>query len=143
MSAEPASKAIELSWDLPHPPEKVWRALTEPALLAQWLLPTDLELSVGRPFRFKAEPTQWWDGIVDSEVIELEAGRRLKYAWRTAGPKGLDSTVTWTLMPTAGGTRLCLEHAGFRPDNAFAFDGAGKGWQRNVTEAMTTVLASL
>lgn len=143
MSDAADARTIELAWDLPHPPAKVWRALTEPALLAQWLLPGDLEPQVGHRFSFKAEPTPWWDGIVDSEVLELEAGRRIQYAWRTQGGKGLDTQVTWTLTPIASGTRLGLLHTGFKPGDAFAFQGAGAGWARNVSERMSAVLAAL
>ena len=135
---------IELSWDLPHPPGKVWRALTEPELVAQWLMSNDLKLQVGHRFTFKTEPAPWWDGIVNSEIIEIESGRRLVYTWGTSGPKeGLDSRVIWTLTAIEIGTRLALEHTGFKPGNKFAYEGAKKGWDRNVAERMSNVLVSL
>ncbi len=143
MSRERDADKIELSWDLPHPPEKVWRALTEPALVAQWLLPTDMELKPGRPFRFRGEPNPLWDGVVRSEVLELEPGRRLAYTWVAGGPVGLDSRVTWTLTPIRGGTRLSLEHAGFKAGNGPAFQGARAGWNRNVGERMAAALAAM
>jgi uncharacterized protein YndB with AHSA1/START domain len=142
VSAEGA-RSIGLSWELPHPPAKVWRALTEPALVAQWLLPTDLALEPGRAFRFSAEPNPWWDGIVHSEVLALEPGRRLRYAWRTAGPNGLDSVVTWTLTPSGAGTRLELLHEGFKAGQEQAFQGAGLGWRRNVAERLAAVLNAM
>src|SRR2546422_5386176 len=132
-----ATESIGQESDLPHPPAKVWRALTEPELLAAWLMVTDMRPLVGSKFTFKAEPTPWWDGIVQCEVLDVDRHRRLRYSWRTSGRDAvrLDTVVTWTLQPTSsGGTRLKLEHSGFLPANAFAFDGARNGWQLKVTE---------
>jgi uncharacterized protein YndB with AHSA1/START domain len=143
MSPKADTQSISLEYDLPHPPAKVWRALTEPELLAQWLMANDMRPTVGHSFTFKAEPTPWWDGIVHCEVLEIEPHKRLRYTWRS-GPESspLDTVVTWTLTPTAsGGTRLALEHSGFLSTNAFAFDGASKGWQRMLGEGLTDVLA--
>jgi uncharacterized protein YndB with AHSA1/START domain len=143
MNAQAETKSISLEYDLPHPPEKVWRALTEPKLLADWLMTTDMRPVVGNSFTFKSDPTPWWDGIVHCEVLELKPHTRLSYTWRS-GPEssGLDTVVTWTLTPTpSGGTRLTLEQSGFLPSNAFAFDGARKGWQRMAGERLVEVLA--
>jgi uncharacterized protein YndB with AHSA1/START domain len=142
MSPE-GTRKIEMQWDLPHAPAKVWRALTEPALVAQWLLPSGIEAKPGHRFQFQAPALPHWDGIVQSEVLALEPGKKLAYAWNTGGPQGLDTQVIWTLVPIAGGTRLSLEHAGFKPEQQFAFAGAGQGWQRNVSERMNAVLAAL
>ena len=135
------SEVIKLSWELEHPPAKVWRALTEPALVAQWLMSTDMPAETGKAFTFKAEPMPWWDGVVKSEILELEPQRRLRYTWK-GGPAAavLDTVVTWTLVPTASGTRLELEHSGFKPEQSQAFAGAGLGWQRNIGERFMTVL---
>jgi len=143
MKAKTETQSISQEYDLPHPPAKVWRALTEPKLLSEWLMSTDMRPRVGNNFTFKAEPTPWWDGIVNCEVLELDPHKRLSYSWRS-GPESspLDTIVTWTLTPTpSGGTRLGLEHSGFSPANAFAFDGATKGWQRMVGERLREVLA--
>jgi uncharacterized protein YndB with AHSA1/START domain len=136
--------AIRLCWDLPHPPAKVWRALTEPALVAQWLMSTDLPAEPGKPFTFRGEPNAWWDGIIHSQILALEPQRRLRYSWK-GGPAAsvLDTVVTWTLTPQGGGTRLELEHSGFRPEAAQAFAGAGLGWQRNVGGRMAAALNAL
>jgi uncharacterized protein YndB with AHSA1/START domain len=142
MSSAESLKSIEMSWDLPHAPAKVWRALTEPALVAQWLMPTDFKPELGHRFQFKAQPMGPWDGIIHSEVLVLEPGRKLGYAWR-GGPTNLETRVTWTLTATSGGTHLALEHDGFKPSDTFAFAGAGQGWQRNVAERMNAVLAFL
>ena len=143
MTANAETKAISMEFELPHVTGKVWRALTEPKLLAQWLMATDLRPIVGNSFTFKSDPTPWWDGIVHCEVLELDLNKRLRYSWRSgAGASSLDTVVTWTLTPTpSGGTRLELEHSGFVPTNTFAFDGAGKGWQHMAGERLREVLA--
>lgn len=134
MNPKTETQSIIVEYHLPHPPAKVWRALTEPALLEAWLMATDMQPLVGHRFTFRAEPTPWWDGIVHCEVLELDLHERLRYAWRSPA-SNLDTVVTWTLTPTSsGGTRLALEHEGFRPDQASAFDGARHGWERMVGE---------
>lgn len=130
MNAKAATQSISLEYDLPHPPAKVWRALTEPELLAAWLMANDMRLTVGHSFTFTQQPTPWWDGIVHCEVLEIDLHKRLRYTWRSSG---LDTVVTWTLTATpSGGTRLALEQSGFQPANTQAFDGARKGWERMV-----------
>jgi len=143
MTAKAETQAIHQQYDLPYPPAKVWRALTDPELLGQWLMSTDMQAAVGNSFTFRMEPSQWWDGIVHCEVLELEREKRLSYTWRS-GPESspLDTVVTWTLTPTGQGTRLTLEHTGFVPKNKFAFQGAEQGWQRNVGERLRQVLAA-
>lgn len=144
MTTKPETQTIVLEHELPHPPAKVWRALTEPALLAQWLMANDLKPTVGHRFRFTQQPTEWWDGIVNCEVLEVEPLKRLRYTWRSGPPSPLDTVVTWTLAPTpSGGTRLTLEHSGFLPTDSFAAGGAQKGWKRMVTERLGEVLARL
>ncbi|MBI2393582.1 MAG: SRPBCC domain-containing protein [Deltaproteobacteria bacterium] len=142
MSVESVNKSLSLTWDLRHAPEKVWRALTQPDLLARWLMANDLRPQVGHTFTFRQEPTPWWDGIVRCEVLEIESHRRIRYTWRSgSGATELDTVVTWTLTPTAsGGTRLELEQSGFLPGNAHAYDGASKGWERMVGEALVGLL---
>ena len=145
MNTQTETQSISMEYDLPHPPAKVWRTLTEPELLAKWVMANDMQPIVGHSFTFKSEPTPWWNGIVHCEVLEVDPHKRLRYTWGS-GPESspLDTVVTWTLTPTpSGGTRLALEHAGFVPTNAFAFDGARKGWQRNIGERLTDVLAQL
>src|SRR5216684_3389646 len=101
MNAKTETRTISMEYDLPYPPAKVWRALTEPKLLAAWLMDNDMRPLAGHSFTFKAEPTPWWDGIVRCEVLEIEQHKRLRYSWRS-GPASspLDTVVTWTLTPT-------------------------------------------
>jgi uncharacterized protein YndB with AHSA1/START domain len=121
------SESISFEFDLPHSPSKVWRALTEPALLAEWLLPViDLKLERGAAFTFKAQPQPGWDGIVNCRFVEIEAGRRLSWTWVVGD---IDTVVTFTLTPTASGTRLSLVQSGFKPDQKRNFGGARYGWR--------------
>jgi uncharacterized protein YndB with AHSA1/START domain len=119
--------ALSFESDLPHPPEKVWRALTDPSLLAQWLLPAvDLELAPGAAFTLKTQPQPGWDGIVNCEFVAIEPNRKLSYTWRVGE---MDTVVTFTLAPTDSGTRLSLVHAGFQPEQKQNFGGARYGWK--------------
>jgi len=129
------TEAISFQYDLDHPPEKVWRALTDPELLAEWLLPVvdgDLELEPGASFELRAPPQPGWDGAVRCRLREIEAHRKLSYSWVVGDPGGdslLDTVVTFTLTPTASGTRLSLEQSGFAPGQKRNFGGARYGWK--------------
>jgi uncharacterized protein YndB with AHSA1/START domain len=137
------TQSIAMQIELPHPPAKVWRALTDPALLAKWLMENDIRPMAGESFTFRSQPTKWWDGIVRCDVLAVEPNKRITYSWRSGSPpEGLDTVVTWTLTPTSsGGTHLALEHSGFRPSDAQAFDGAGKGWHK-ILAKLEEVLSS-
>jgi uncharacterized protein YndB with AHSA1/START domain len=111
----------------PHAPEKLWRALTESQLIAQWLMNNDFEPVVERKFQFRAEPMPHWDGVIDCEVLIIDPLKRLSYTWRSMG---LDSVVLFTLTPADGGTHLRMEQSGFRPDQQAAYQGATYGWQK-------------
>jgi len=117
--------AFEL--ELPHPPEKVWRALTDPDLLAEWLLPvTGFAIEPGTKFTLRAPPQPGWDGTVNCRMVEAEALRKLSYTWVV---DDLDTVVKFTLAPTATGTSLSIVHSGFAPDQKRNFGGARYGWQ--------------
>jgi uncharacterized protein YndB with AHSA1/START domain len=125
-TARSQTESISFEFDLHHLPEKVWQALTDPALLAEWLLPvTDLELDPGAPFTLKAPPQPGWDGLVHCRFLEIEAQRKLSYTWVVGD---IDTVVTFTLTPTTSGTRLGLEQSGFRRDQKKNFGGARYGW---------------
>jgi uncharacterized protein YndB with AHSA1/START domain len=146
MTTPPATQSIVVEYELPQPPSKVWRALTEPELLASWLMVNDIAPVVGHRFTFRAQPMPGWDGIVHCEVLEVVPHERLRYSWRGGSDEisRLDTVVTWTLTATAtGGTRLVLEHAGFRPENAFAFDTMGKGWRTKMPQQLRDTLSRL
>jgi uncharacterized protein YndB with AHSA1/START domain len=129
-TAPSQTEALSFEFDLQYSPEKVWRALTDPALLAEWLLPVvdqKLELEPGAAFTFKTQPYPGWDGTVKCEFVEIEAHRKLRYTWVVGDM--LDTVVTFTLEPTASGTRLSLVQSGFRPDQKQNFGGARYGWK--------------
>ena len=126
-TAQAQTESISFEFDLPHSPENVWRALTDPALLAEWLLPAvDLKLEPGAAFAFKKEPMPGWDGIVNCRFVEIEAQRKLSWTWVVGD---IDTVVTFTLTPTASGTRLSLVQSGFKPDQKQNFGGARYGWK--------------
>ena len=120
--------SIAFEFELRHSPQKVWRALTDPALLAEWLLPVvELKLEPGAAFAFKAPPQPGWDGSVNCKFVEIEPNRKLSYTWGAWGD--IDTVVTFTLTPTASGTRLSLVHSGFKPQQKGAFGGQRYGWK--------------
>jgi uncharacterized protein YndB with AHSA1/START domain len=133
-------ESIAFEFDLPHPPEKVWRALTEPALLAEWLLPVfDLELEPGAAFLFKTQAYPGWDGTVNCQFIEIELHRKLSYTWNVPF---LETVVTFTLTPTASGTRLDLVQSGFKPEQKRESGGARYGWKM-MGEKLVDLLARI
>ncbi len=127
-TAASQTESLSFEFDLQHLPEKVWRALTDPALLAEWLLPVvEGKLEPGAAFMFKTQPYPGWDGSVKCRVLEIEAHRKLSYAWVVGDM--LDTVVTFTLSPTASGTHLSLVQSGFKPDQKQNFGGARYGWK--------------
>ena len=135
------SEAIAFEVELPHPPEKVWRALTEPALLSEWLLPVvDLPLAPGGAFTYRTERQPGWDGTVRCRVLEVDEHRRLSYTWVVGDM--LDTVVTFTLVATTGGTRLSLVHTGFREDQKRNAGGARYGW-RMMGERLVNMLGRI
>ena len=123
---QPQRDTLSLDFDLGHPPEKVWRALTEPALLAEWLLPTiGLRLEPGAAFTLRTQPQPGWDGTVSCRFLEIEPNRRLSYTWTVPF---LHTVVTFTLTPIETGTRLSVVQAGFQPQQKREFGGARYGW---------------
>ena len=125
-TAQSQTEAISFEFDLHHSPEKVWRALTDPVLLAEWLLPAiDFKLESGAAFTFKTQPYPGWDGIVNCKFVEIEPLRKLSYTWTVPF---LDTVVTFTLTPTETGTRLSIVQSGFKTDQKREFGGARYGW---------------
>ena len=121
-----STRTLVIEKVFPYPPEKLWRALTENPLIAQWLMKSDFEPVVGRKFQFRSEPMANWDGVIDCEVLIVDHLKQLSYSWSALG---LDSVVLWTLTPAEGGTHVRIEQSGFRPDQRAAYQGAKYGWQ--------------
>jgi uncharacterized protein YndB with AHSA1/START domain len=137
--------AIETDSFLPYPRATVWRALTDPGLMAEWLMPGDFEPVVGHRFAFSTSPVpgRGFDGRIECEVLELVAPSRLAISWRGGN---LDTTVTWTLEAEGSGTRLFLVHDGFDeddPDQLATMQILGGGWRGHLARRLDSVLATL
>jgi uncharacterized protein YndB with AHSA1/START domain len=124
MTADAAAetRSVIIEREVAFPPEKIWRALTQPHLIAEWLMTNDFQPTVDHRFVLRGD----W-GSVDCKVLTLEPNKTLSYTWDAMG---LESVVTWTLTPTSTGTHLHLEQAGFRLDQEQAFQGAQWGWNK-------------
>ena len=121
-SAATETRSVVIEREIAHPPEKIWRALTQPHLIEEWLMKSDFRPVVDHRFDFR---TEW--GAIACQVLEIEPSRTLSYTWAA---RGLESVVTWTLTPTGTGTLLRMEQAGFRPDQEQAYQGAKYGWKK-------------
>jgi uncharacterized protein YndB with AHSA1/START domain len=122
------TRTVTVEREFPHAPEKIWRALTQPHLIEEWLMKNDFHPAVGHKFNLRGD----WGGVLDCEVLELEPHKTLSYSWNFAHEDpafALNSTVTFTLTPTETGTLLRMEQAGFRPEQKQAIGGANYGWQ--------------
>ena len=115
-------RSVVIEREMPFPPEKIWRALTQPHLIEEWLMKNDFKPQVDHRFRLSAD----WGGV-DCRVMAVEPNKTLAYTWEAMG---LESVVTWTLTPASTGTHLRMEQVGFRPDQERAYQGAQFGWQR-------------
>jgi uncharacterized protein YndB with AHSA1/START domain len=122
-----ATRSLVIEKELPHPVGKVWRALTQGALIKEWLMDNDFQPAVGHKFKFRSTPMPNWNGIIDSEVLVVEPHKTLSYSWNSMG---LESVVVWTLVATSGGTLVRMEQSGFRPDQEANYQGANYGWQK-------------
>ena len=116
------TRTVVIEREIAQPAEKIWRALTQPHLIEEWLMKNDFKPVVGHSFNLRAD----W-GAVDCKVQTVEPNKTLSYTW---GAYGLESVVTWTLTPTRTGTHLRMEQSGFRPDQQQAYVGAGHGWKQ-------------
>jgi uncharacterized protein YndB with AHSA1/START domain len=122
------TRSVVVEREIPHPPEKIWRALTQPHLIAEWLMKNDFEPAVGHRFNLRGD----WGGVLDCEVLVVEPHDTLSYTWNFTHDDAaydLRSVVTFTLSPTSTGTLLRMEQVGFRPDQKQAHGGARAGWQ--------------
>jgi uncharacterized protein YndB with AHSA1/START domain len=122
-------RSVVIEREFSHRPEKLWRALTQPHLIAEWLMRNDFAPNVGHRFNLRGE----WGGVLDCEVLVVEPNKTLSYTWDFAHADAafnLKSVVTFTLTPTNTGTHLRMEQSGFRPDQKQAIGGAKVGWQQ-------------
>ena len=114
------TRTVVVEREIPHAPEKIWRALTQPHLIEEWLIKNDFQPVVDHKFTLRGD----W-GAVDCQVRTIQQHTTLSYSWAA---HGLESLVTWTLTPTSKGTTLRMEQTGFRPDQEQAYRGAKMGW---------------
>ena len=140
-----ATRSVVVERELAHPPEKIWRALTQGALIEEWMMKNDFQPIVGHHFLFCATPMPHWNGIVDCEVLEVVPNERLSYAWRAVAKDAsvmLTTVVTWTLKPTTRGALVRMEQSGFDADDEVGYRGATHGWPQYL-DGLERVVATL
>ena len=128
----------------PYPIELVWEALTDPAALADWLMPGDFKPVVGHTLQFQCEPHPEFDGTIDVKILEAHKPDRLSYSWKTRNMT-TPSTVTFILTPTRnGGTHLRMEHTGLEGDSGKIIYPLFKGgWELKLGSHLEPVIARL
>ena len=136
---------IRIVRDYPHRPAKVWRALTDPALIALWgMRPEGFAAVVGTRFKFIAKPQPGWRGFVECEVLEAREPSVLRYSW-VGNENDVPMQVTFKLEPHGNGTRLTFEHTGFTGIRGFLLAKLmmGPGWTKMLDRGFTAVLADV
>ena len=126
-------RSVIVEREVPFPPEKIWRALTQPHLIEEWLMKNDFKPVPGHRFKLRKDPKPEVSVVVDCEVVTVEPNKTLSYTWdftHDDAAFNLKSVVTFTLTPTRTGTHLRMEQSGFRPDQKQAYGGANAGWQQ-------------
>jgi uncharacterized protein YndB with AHSA1/START domain len=129
MTTDP-TRTLVVEKEMAHPPQKIWRALTQGALIKEWLMDNDFQPVVGHQFQFRSTPNPHWDGIIQSEVLVVEPNTKLSYTWTSLG---LVTVVVWTLTASAIGTVVRMEQSGFRADQNDNYQGASYGWRKFVS----------
>jgi uncharacterized protein YndB with AHSA1/START domain len=129
-NSKKAPRSLVVERVFPYPAEKLWRALTERSLLAEWMMKNDFEPVAGHSFQFRAAPMANWNGIVDCEVLSVEPLKQLSYLWGVGFDFDLQWVVEWTLIADGGSTRIRMAQSGFKPDQMALYHGAKHGWQR-------------
>jgi uncharacterized protein YndB with AHSA1/START domain len=127
--AETETRSVVIEREFAFPPERLWRALTQPHLIEEWLMKNDFKPEVGHRFNLRGE----WGGVLDCEVLAIEPQRILAYTWNFTHEDAaydLKSVVTFTLTRQGAGTHLRVEQAGFRPSQKQAYGGAHAGWKQ-------------
>jgi uncharacterized protein YndB with AHSA1/START domain len=122
--------SVVVEREIPYPAEKIWRALTQPHLIAEWLMRNDFDPVVGHRFGLRGD----WGGV-ECEVLTVVPHETLSYTWNYVHEDpayALESVVTFTLVPAGAGTLLRMEQVGFRPDQKQAYHGAKAGWREHL-----------
>jgi uncharacterized protein YndB with AHSA1/START domain len=134
-------RALHFDAFYPHPPERVWTALTNRDSIARWLMENDFEPRLGHRFQLRAKPVPGWDGIVNCEVLELDPPTRMSWSWKSSAP--LDTVVTFELHAEGMGTRLHLAHTGFAGMKQMMISFIlGGGWKKMLRESLRAAIES-
>lgn len=124
-ASSPEIRTVTVERRVPHPPEKIWRALTQPHLLEEWLMQTDFKPVEGQKFTLRNQPRPDVSVVIDCQVLAVEPHKTLSYSWHAFG---LETVVTFTLEPTPSGTMIRMEQTGFGPDQDLAYKGSRAAW---------------
>jgi uncharacterized protein YndB with AHSA1/START domain len=133
------TRSVVVEREFAHPPEKVWRALTLPHLMEEWLMKNDFQPVVGHRFHLRRSPRPDVDIVLDCQVLVVDPNKRLSYSWAM---NELEGVVTLTLTPTPAGTHLRMEQSGFPAALKQALAGATAGWLQ-VGARLENILARL
>jgi uncharacterized protein YndB with AHSA1/START domain len=132
---------IKIDVHYKQPPHVVWRALTDPDLLARWLMPNNFRPEPGCEFEFRAKPVGGWDGIARCKVLEIDPPNKLAYSWKS---NKIETVVTFTLRPEDGGTWLRFSHAGFAGAGGFVAKlFMGSGWRKKLHKSIPEIVAGV
>jgi uncharacterized protein YndB with AHSA1/START domain len=128
---------IKNQWIYEQSPNEVWEYLTQPELIALWLMPNNFIPAVGAEFEFRTQPIPSLDldGIFYCKVIEYAPFSKLTYSWKGSSGNGiftLDTSVQWTLEKHGNGTKLFLHQSGFKKENYSIFTAMTEGWEKNI-----------
>lgn len=133
MTTATETRSVIVEREIPQPAARIWKALTQSHLISEWLMNNDFKAEIGHKFKLRGE----WGGVLDCEVLAIDPERSLSYAWDHDNDDplyALKSVVTYTLTPTATGTHLRVEQAGFHPEQKQAYGGAHAGWKNFLTK---------
>jgi len=135
---------IVLEQTYPYSIEHVWEALTDPAAVADWLMPGNFKPVVGHKLQFHCEPHPEFDGRIDVEILKADKPNQLSYSWKTDN-MNTPSTVTFILTPTRdGSTHLRMEHTGLEGDSGKIMYPLFKGgWELKLGSQLGPVIARL
>ncbi len=139
-------KEIKNEWVYEQPANEVWGYLTQPELIALWLMPNDFKPVLGHEFQFRVKPmlNMGLDGIFDCKVLEIISFQKLVYSWKGGPGNGittLDTVVEWTLEKYGNGTKLFLKQSGFKEDNLTIFTAMMNGWEQNIKKMINYLSA--
>jgi uncharacterized protein YndB with AHSA1/START domain len=128
---------IKNEWVYAQSPNEVWEYLTQPELIALWLMPNNFKPVLGQEFQFKTKPIPSLnlDGIFYCKVLAISPFKKLIYSWKGGSGNDvftLDTVVEWTLEKYENGTKLSLKQVGFKEANLSIFTAMTNGWQTNI-----------